>query len=78
MTQIGDRVRFQLSSVFLPSAETVLGTLRPESDVEGLIVKFSDSGSSTKEFAVVEVIQKVTVVVPTVSLTVVEAQPGIE
>lgn len=56
----------------------MLGALRPESDVEGLIVKFSDSGSSPKEFAVVEVIQKVAVVVPTISLTVVEAQPETE
>jgi hypothetical protein len=65
-------VRFSLSSVFLP--ESVLQSLTPESEVEGRIVGFSDSGPSAKAFAVVEVVRRVTVVVPASSLELVEAQ----
>lgn len=65
-------MRFRLSSVFLPEAESVVNTLSLDSEVEGSIVNFSDSGANSKAFAVVEVVRKITVVVPAVSLELVK------
>ena len=67
-------MRFLLSSVFLPDPESVLGALSFDSEVEGLIVDFSDSGAYPRAFAVVEVVRRVTVVVPAGSLKLVEAR----
>jgi hypothetical protein len=75
-TRQGDRVRLLLSNAYLPEAESILAALSLDSEVEGLIVGFSDSGANPKAFAVVEVARKVTVVVPTGSLKLVEAQSG--
>jgi hypothetical protein len=50
----GDRVSFQLRHVFLPEPRDVLSSLTEEIDVEGTIVGFSDSGTSPRAFAVVE------------------------
>lgn len=61
-------MRFPLSSVFLPEAESVLNALSVDSELEGSIVSFSDSGTSPRAFAVVEVVRNVTVVVPAGSL----------
>jgi len=66
-------VRFPLSSVFLPEVESALAALSLDSVVEGWIVNFSDSGTNPKAFAVVEVVRKVTVVVPAASLKLVPA-----
>jgi len=63
-TQVGDKVRFSLCDVFLPSLETVLAPLPGETVLEGTIVDFSDSGSKPRVFAVVEVVRTQTVVVP--------------
>ena|ERR1035438_8650964 len=63
-TRVGDRVRFSLASVFLPDPEEALGRLSLESEVEGVIVDFSDSGTLPAVFAVVDVVRRQTVVVP--------------
>ncbi len=71
-------MQFSLSSVFLPDGGSLLRSLSLDSEVEGLIVAFSDSGKDPKAFAVVEVVRKVTVVVPAGSLRLAETQPGTE
>jgi len=63
-TEKGDRVSFQASDVFLPDAGTLPAAWGDSGDVEGTIVDFSDSGTDSRVFAVVEVLEKRTVVVP--------------
>jgi hypothetical protein len=71
-------VRFPLSDVFLPEAESVRKALSLDSEVEGTIVDFSDSGADAKKFALVKVVREITVVVASGSLELVEKQPGPE
>jgi len=73
-TRIGDRVALQLSAVFLASPEDALARLTLDSEVEGTILEFSDSGVVTQAFAVVNVLRSVTVVVPTNQLRLVEEE----
>jgi hypothetical protein len=56
-------VRFHLSDVFLPAPEEVCSLPRGETELEGTIVSFSDSGQRHNYFAVVDVIRKQSVVV---------------
>lgn len=67
-------MRFLLSSVFLLEAGSCLSDLSPDGAVEGSIIGFSDSGAEAKAFAVVEVMRKITVVVPAGSLTLVNTE----
>ena len=57
-------MRFSLDSVYLPDAREVTATLSLTSEVEGTIISFSDSGKAKRAFAVVDVVQRRTVVVP--------------
>ena len=68
-------MRFRLSHSFLPDAERVLNALSLDSEVEGSILNFSDSGSNAKAFALVEVVRRVTVVVPSNRLESAEIPP---
>lgn len=61
---MGDRVRFLISDVFLPSPETVFAPPPAEVEVEGTVVAFSDSGHTARAFVVVDVVRKQAVVVP--------------
>jgi len=54
--------------VFLPDAEELRATWADTAELEGTIVDFSDSGSTSREFAVVEVLQRHAVVVPVAKL----------
>jgi len=54
--------------VFLPGAEALAATWSDAAEVEGTIVEFSDSGASSRVFAVVEVVEKRTLVVPVAAL----------
>lgn len=63
-------MRFRAIDVFLPSAEEVL-KVSPGEELEGVVVDFSDSGSTSRVFAVVDVIRKQNVVVPVEKLKVV-------
>ena len=69
-TREGDRVRFQVADVFLPSVEEVLA-LSPTAELEGVVIDFSDSGSTSRVFAVVDVIRRQNVVVPVEKLEVI-------
>ncbi len=48
----------------MPNAEEIRAVSRDADEAEGTIIGFSDSGSTPRAFAVVEVIYKQTLVVP--------------
>jgi hypothetical protein len=66
-------VRFRVADVFLPSAEEVVA-LSSMTELEGVVINFSDSGSESRVFAVVDVIRRQNVVVPVEKLEVVASQ----
>jgi hypothetical protein len=63
-TDIGSRVRFPTDSVFLPNQEEALGFASGNDEIEGIITGFSDSGVQLRAYAVVEVVRKLSLVVP--------------
>ena len=63
-TQAGDKVRFRISDVFLPSPDSQLLAPSAQEELEGTIVDFSDSGQRARFFALVDVVRRRTVVVP--------------
>lgn len=62
-------MKFHLADVFLPSATDLSTVSLVEEELEGTVVDFSDSGSTPNAFAVIEVIQKRTVIVPVEKLS---------
>lgn len=62
-TKIGSRVRFSASSVFIPNPEEAASFSPDGGELEGTIASFSDSGTSVKAYAVVEVVRKLSLVV---------------
>ena len=76
-TRQGDKVRFRVSDVFLPSQEELPTELSQSAgaEMEGEIVDFSDSGLEPRVFAVVEISGSRTLVIPVSKLAVVEANP---
>ena len=69
--QIGDRVSFRISDVYLPEPTEVLAQLTPEAEVNGEIVEFSDSGSRPQAYAVVRLTAEQSVLLPVTALRVV-------
>jgi hypothetical protein len=63
-TQTGDKVRFRVLDVFLPSPESAFAPPSAEEELEGTVVDFSDSGQKARVFALIDVVRKQTVVVP--------------
>ena len=63
-TEIGSRVRFSASSVFLANPEETASLTSGCDELGGTIASFSDSGASVRAYAVVEVVRKVSLVVP--------------
>ena len=57
-------MRFRISDAFLPGPEELLEPPSADSIAEGTVVDFSDSGSRSRYFAVVEVLTRRRVVVP--------------
>jgi len=70
-TEQGSRVRFSASSVFLWNPENAMSLVSECDELEGTIVGFSDSGDAARAYAVVEVIRKMSLVVPVGELTLV-------
>jgi hypothetical protein len=68
--QIGDRVSFRISDVFLPEPAEVLAKLTPDVLTEGVVVEFSDSGSNPRAYAVVRVTPQQMVLLPVSALRV--------
>jgi hypothetical protein len=53
-----------MSDVYLPSPDALRLSQMEDSEVEGTIVEFSDSGQKTRFFAVIDLVRRQTVVVP--------------
>ncbi|HXZ43170.1 MAG TPA: hypothetical protein VEG68_20700, partial [Terriglobales bacterium] len=61
-----------ISDVFLPEPSQVLANLTVDVEAEGVVVEFSDSGSSPKAYAVVRVTPKQMVLLPMNALRVLD------
>lgn len=66
--QVGDRVSFRISDVFLPDPAEVLAGLTTETEAQGVVVEFSDSGSRPKTYALVRITSQQAVLVPVSAL----------
>ncbi|HLQ51103.1 MAG TPA: hypothetical protein VK129_06360 [Terriglobales bacterium] len=66
-------MRFQVSDIFLPSPGGVLPSTPEETELEGTIVDFSDSGLRSRFFAVIEVVRIQLLIVPVDKLEVIKA-----
>jgi len=64
-------VHFRIADVFLPRPEDLLDAPSAEEEVEGTVVGFSDSGSESRAFAVVDVVRHQNVIIPTAKLRIV-------
>lgn len=72
--QIGDRVSFRISDVFLPEPTEVLASLTAEAETSGVVVEFSDSGSRLRAYAVVRITPQQAVLVPLSALHVLHCE----
>ena len=72
--QIGDRVSFRISEVFLPDPIQVLANLTADLEAIGVVVEFSDSGSTPRAYAVVRITPQQSVLLPVSALQVVNGQ----
>ncbi|HYV74228.1 MAG TPA: hypothetical protein VFB24_08240 [Candidatus Binatia bacterium] len=70
--QIGDRVSFRIADVFLPEPSETLAKLTPDVETNGIVVEFSDSGTSPKAYAVVRITPQQAVLVPVDALHVLD------
>jgi hypothetical protein len=68
---IGDRVSFRLADVFLPEPIEVLAALTTDVEANGVVVEFSDSGSSPRAYALVQITAHQSVLLPVAALRVV-------
>ena len=68
--QVGDRVSFRIADVFLPEPPEVLANLTPDVEANGVVMEFSDSGSTSQAYAVVRITAQQSVLVPAGSLRV--------
>jgi len=66
--QIGDRVSFRISDVYLPEPSEVLSQLTTDVEANGVIVEFSDSGTRPQAYAVVRLTAQQTVLLPVAAL----------
>jgi hypothetical protein len=62
-----------VSDVFLPSPGVLTAMVEGETELEGRILSFSDSGQKSRFFAVVEVLRTYSLVVPVERVQVVES-----
>jgi len=61
---VGDKVRFQVADIFLPTRDDLPQVLATAQELEGTVMDFSDSGPQPCVFAVVDVIAHHNVVLP--------------
>jgi hypothetical protein len=61
-------VVFRISDAFLPDSTVLKLAFADATELEGTVVGFSDSGNARRFFALIEVTQKKTVVVPVENL----------
>jgi hypothetical protein len=72
--QIGDRVSFRIADVFLPEPAEVLTKLTADLEANGVVVEFSDSGSSPRAYALVRLTAQHSVLLPVTALRVVSCR----
>jgi len=72
-TRIGDQVRFRASSVFLWPEQSSLTAPPDDAEIEGKVIGFSDSGTDSRVFAVIEVVKVQTLIVRVCELEVIES-----
>jgi hypothetical protein len=72
--QIGDRVSFRISDVFLPEPSEVLANLTPDVEANGVVVEFSDSGNRLRAYAVVRVTGQQSVLLPVNALRILDCE----
>jgi hypothetical protein len=70
--QIGDRVSFRMGDVYLPEPSEVLQHLTVDVETLGVIVEFSDSGSSPQAYALVRLTAEQSVLLPVTALRIVK------
>ena len=68
--EVGDRVSFRISDVFLPEPREVLSNLSADVEANGVVIEFSDSGHSPRAFAVVRLTRNQTVLLPVTAIRV--------
>jgi len=61
-----------VSDIFLPSPGGALAAIPEETELEGTIVDFSDSGLKSRFFAVIEVVRTQSLIVPVDKLEVIK------
>jgi hypothetical protein len=66
--EIGDRVSFRIADVYLPEPAEVLAMLTPDVEANGVVVEFSDSGSSTRAYALIRITAHQAVLLPITAL----------
>jgi hypothetical protein len=74
-TQAGDKVRFLVSDIFLPGRDALVVAPPGQTELEGTIVNFSDSGQKEQFFALVEIVKTQSVVIAVDKLVTIP-QPG--
>jgi hypothetical protein len=61
---VGDRVSFRIPDVYLPSVREVMEDLTERVELVGTVIEFSDSGTKSGVFAVIEIGADQRVIVP--------------
>jgi len=64
MPQVGDRVSFRISDVYLPEPHEVLASLTEDVQTEGTVVEFSDSGDRPRAYALIRITDQQAVLLP--------------
>lgn len=72
--QIGDRVSFRISDVFLPEPSEVLANLTMDVETKGVVEEFSDSGDCPRAYALVRITAKQAVLLPVGALQVLDCK----
>jgi len=72
---IGDRVCFRIADVYLPEPAEVLARLTLDVEANGVVVEFSDSGSSPRAYALVRITAYQSVLLPIAALRSASARP---
>ena len=72
---IGDRVCFRIADVYLPEPAEVLARLTLDVEANGVVVEFSDSGSSPRAYALVRITAYQSVLLPIAALRSAGARP---
>jgi hypothetical protein len=71
--QVGDRVTFRIGDVFLPEPSEVLAKLTSDTETNGVIIEFSDSGNNLRAYAVVRITTQQSVLLPVSALHLLKA-----